>query len=468
MGCCRAITVLCESDAASRYPAEKNGVYHLTVAVKNGFKNPIFCYAAFNCICNFTHGNPTHKSYIVADNHNKDIITYIIEGMQKFRYVEEVQKNYHCEKVQISASLALQNLAADARGQKLIGSEGVEAVLGGMIAHVEKVEVVSAALGALINLCALTENAEAFLEEDGVEHLETLLQNPDVPEKSRVTTCKILQNIASSPHTAALLGDNEQTVSVILALLSAADYGSDVYCNVIKLLNTLLIRLRDQKIKAKILEELFESKLVDCLVDALSHNYEEIIDESKMTVQMVGKLKGGIAKIYKELATLVSIFVQSTNDDLKKEISSLQVASKLVPPCIDYPTPALLYYGFAIFFHVCDSPDDQITLIEEGILYFLFETLWYQSPGLDDNAIRLGCGTMIKLLSGFPNHKAEWQELEAYDKNVKGFLQWLQVNKPHLANLMGAIKVSFFFLSLSSLSPPKTQQTFAGVMRQAL
>lgn len=51
--------------------------------------------------------------------------------------VGDYRRHHHCEKVQISACLALQNLAANARGRELIGNDGVEAVLDGFIAHVE-------------------------------------------------------------------------------------------------------------------------------------------------------------------------------------------------------------------------------------------------------------------------------------------------------------------------------------------
>lgn len=61
----------------------------------------------------------------------------------------------------------------------------------------DKNDVVASCLGALINLCALSDNAKAFMSEDGMNYLNTLLQNPDVSEKSRTVAARILQNIAS-------------------------------------------------------------------------------------------------------------------------------------------------------------------------------------------------------------------------------------------------------------------------------
>lgn len=84
-----------------------------------------------------------------------------------------VIRHHHCEKVQISACLALQNLAANPRGRELIGNDGVEAVLDGFIAHVENNEVIAATLGTLINLCAAEKSATHFIQNDGLNYLLT-------------------------------------------------------------------------------------------------------------------------------------------------------------------------------------------------------------------------------------------------------------------------------------------------------
>merc|ERR1719464_2002643 len=144
MSCCKVMDILCRSPNANKYPSEQHAVFYLTTAIRNSFRNPIFCYTAFNCITNFTHNNVKHREYVIGDEMNNKVIGYIIEGMNKFRYSEDdITRNHHCEKVQISACLALQNLAANEQGRKLIGDDGVDAVLDGFIVHVENNNVIA-------------------------------------------------------------------------------------------------------------------------------------------------------------------------------------------------------------------------------------------------------------------------------------------------------------------------------------
>ena len=57
---CRAITTLCEhANICNSYPCEKQGVFYICTAVRNSFRNPIFCCHAINCIVNFVKKNPT-------------------------------------------------------------------------------------------------------------------------------------------------------------------------------------------------------------------------------------------------------------------------------------------------------------------------------------------------------------------------------------------------------------------------
>ena len=57
-----------------------------------------------------------------------------------------------------------------------------------------------AALGVLMNLCAYVENAETFMNDGGIDYLDTLLQNEDIPLKTKLQTIGILHNIAASPR----------------------------------------------------------------------------------------------------------------------------------------------------------------------------------------------------------------------------------------------------------------------------
>lgn len=74
MSCCKAIQILCESPAAQQYPAEKAAVFYLTTAIRNSFRNPIFCYTAFNCICNFVKGNEGVVCVSLINNHRASYV----------------------------------------------------------------------------------------------------------------------------------------------------------------------------------------------------------------------------------------------------------------------------------------------------------------------------------------------------------------------------------------------------------
>ena len=204
MSCCLALATLCERGINNTpsngqiYTAEKAGVFYLTTAIRCSFRNARFCYTAFNCICNFTHRNETHKSYIINDEHNKTIIKYIIEGMQRFRYSEDSSqlKNAHCAKVQTAACLALQNLATNAKGQEVIGKEGVLQVLDALIAYPDNINVASPALGTLSNLMSNESNGMAFLQEEGLTYLITVMQNCDVSVKDRIVCTRLMNHLA--------------------------------------------------------------------------------------------------------------------------------------------------------------------------------------------------------------------------------------------------------------------------------
>ena len=137
---CRAITTLCEhTNIVLHYPCEKQGVFYICTAVRNSFRNPIFCCHAINCIVNFVKKNPTHRQYIITDQYNQKLITLTMEALELYRYASNHTKNVHCQKVQIAGCLALQNIAAHPIGQKLIGPAGVEVILDTFVAHIDDV-----------------------------------------------------------------------------------------------------------------------------------------------------------------------------------------------------------------------------------------------------------------------------------------------------------------------------------------
>ena len=285
MSVTKCIKELCVESNTDKYPAEINGIFYLSTAIRNSYRHPIFCYTAFNCICNFTRGNPIHRNHILNNKHNSKIIQYIFDGMNKFRYQQNLAKNEHCVKVQISGCVALHNLAKDEYGRKFIGSEGVECVLDGFIAHVDNNDVVQPALNALKNLVANKDNANSFINADGIEYLSTLLQNPDVPSESREVATKILENLASEESTAYLLSDSDEIDEVCASLLLNPEYGTPLHLSVLKFLLTFITRLDKKPLKKiKLIKELSQRKLFNIFIDCLDHDFN-LLSKKKMIMK---------------------------------------------------------------------------------------------------------------------------------------------------------------------------------------
>ena len=457
MSCCKVIQILCESPVAYKYPCEKSAVFYLTTAIRNSFRNPIFCYTAFNCICNFTHNNDIHREYVISDKYNNKVIGYIIEGMNKFRYSEDdITRNHHCEKVQISACLALQNLAANENGRKLIGNDGVEAVLDGFIAHVENNLVISAALGTLINLCAAEENATHFISNDGINYLLTYLQNPSestmesssnasTTNKIKITICRILRNISLERKTAEKLCEREELDDVITSLLINADYATELFYECVKFVNALITTLQSfgggfNKNLNKLMSNLCERNLFNILVDALEMDYDINLETNKYIIE-----------INAQIAAIINSYVLSKDVDIKNIIFQQAdqydpesfIPSKLIQASFVTPSSSLTYYTNSIFFNCMDAQINNIEikniLIEVGILDYLLEnTAWYQSNEVNDNAIALGMGIILCYLQlWYTDHQkysinnpltCDW-DLKKYKQSIENFNNYIKTQK---------------------------------------
>jgi len=472
MSCCKVIQILCESPNAYKYPAEKPGVFYLTTAIRNSFRNPIFCYTAFNCVCNFTHNNDRHREYIIDDEYNCKVIGYILEGMNRFRYSEDdLTKNHHCEKVQISACLALQNLAANENGRKSIGKDGVEAVLDGFIAHVENNTVISAALGTLINLCANEENATQFIKNDGLSYLLTYLQNPADADansiKIKITICRILRNIALEKKTAEILCEREELDDVITSLLINADYATEIFYESVKFVNALITTLQSggafNKNLNKLMGGLEERNLFNILVDALEMDYEVNVESNKYIVE-----------INAQIAAIINAYILSKDTDIRNIIFAQAdqfdpesfIPSKLIQASFVTPSPALTYYTNSIFFNCMDAPVNGVIvkkiLLEVGILDYLLEnTAWYKAPAVNDNAIALGCGILLCYLQIW------YTEHQKHSVNNPMQLDWdLKKYQPAIQNLNNFIKQEKLNVTASQQlkqTQPKLEQFIAAI-----
>ena len=452
MSCCKVIQILCESPVAYKYPSEKQAVFYLTTAIRNSFRNPIFCYTAFNCICNFTHNNEKHRNYVITDKYNNKVVGYIIEGMNKFRYSEDdVTRNHHCEKVQISACLALQNLAANENGRVLIGNDGVEAVLDGFIAHVENNNVISAALGTLINLCANEANATHFIKNDGINYLLTYLQNPtesgdstsQQTTKIKITICRILRNISLEKKTAEILCEREELDDVITSLLINSDYATELFYEVVQFVNALITILQTggfNKNLNKLMKNLCERNLFNILVDALEMDYDIDLKTNKYIID-----------INAQIAAIINSYVLSKDNEIKNIIFEQAdqydpesfIPSKLIQASFVTPSASLTYYTNLIFFNCMDAQINGIEikniLIDVGILDYLLEnTAWYQLQNLNDDAIALGCGVILCYLQlWYTEHQkysinnplqCDW-DLKKYKKPIENLNNYIKTQK---------------------------------------
>eukprot|EP01084_Bolivina_argentea_P261667 442297_1 len=271
---CRAITTLCEAtNIVLKYPCEKQGVFYLCTAVRNSFKNPIFCCHAINCVVNFVKKNPIHRQYILTDKHNNKLILLIMEALELFRYAANHTKIIHCQKVQIAGCLALQNISAHPMGQHLVGPAGVEVILDTFVAFIDDDAVVSAALNALLNLCINNKNANAFLECEGLTFINTFLDNEYLDVKYRLSVCKIVHNMSCDPFLSRKLIDEytKDCECVIMKLLAYAEYGTELYLAILRFLKTLLQEINKNKLE--FMKDLLEQNFVQMLIDALEYDY---------------------------------------------------------------------------------------------------------------------------------------------------------------------------------------------------
>ena len=124
------------------------------------------------------------------------------------------------------------------------------------------------------------------MNSDGINYLNTLLQNPDVPTPSRITICRIITNIALELNTAEILVKcDEEIEDVITTLLINADYGSQLFFQCVKFIRVFLETLSNSKsiMKYKLLfmKNLNEKNIFNILSDSLEMDYEIDIKNNK-------------------------------------------------------------------------------------------------------------------------------------------------------------------------------------------
>lgn len=234
----------------------------------------------------------------------------------------------------------------------------------------------------------------------------------------------------------------EEAVDLSIELLINADFGSDLYCQSLKFVNALILRCPDAKKKEKLMKEFNEQNLIDIVSQALTETFEDLMEQNLNSVENRNRISG----MYASIAAVLLAYFKSPNKELSKVIlqnsdnADLFIPNYLIQPCIDCPSPHLLYNMISIGFALADNAKLQKTMIEGGLLKMLFNSEWYKTPNLDDNVLKLGCGLMLKLLSAYANHRAYWKLSDNLD-GINGYTAWLKENKPQLQQLNSHIEV---------------------------
>eukprot|EP01083_Nonionella_stella_P127131 385075_1 len=436
---CRAMTTLCEAtNIVIQYPCEKAAVFYLCTAVRNSFRNPIFCCHALNCVVNFVKRNPTHRQYIITDAHNAKLVALTMEAMELFRYASNHTKLVHCTKVQIGGCLVLQNIAAHPIGSRLVGPAGVEVILDTFVAHhIENDAVAAAALSALSSLCVSNTNANAFLEVEGLSYVSQFLDNEFTSVKCRLLICRILHNMSCDPFLSRTLIDEYTgaTECVVMKLVAYAEYGTDLYLAILRFLRTLLQEIN--KSKLEFMKDLLEQTFVQMLIDALQYNY---------AIESAGsaKYKKCVMNIYDHIVIILNHY-HATGDEMccafivdeEENETHCWIPALLISLATQYHLDAahMMWQILKLLDRLsANSVQMQRKLIEKGhIVSLLLHTQWYTMRILDPDAVRLGANLLYKLLQSWPYYKNLWRVADDIH-NINTFVQYLQTNHPNYSS----------------------------------
>eukprot|EP01083_Nonionella_stella_P028113 77425_1 len=445
ISCCQVLQILCESPKCEQFPAEKVGVFYLCKVVRRFYKDAIFCYTAFNCIGNFVYRNRAHREYVLKDKYNKMLIGYIIEGMNKFRYNDQITQSSQCSKVQISGCLALENLAGSDEGRKVIGTDGVECVLDTFIAHMDNDNIIDATLRAMINLCINVENAGHFIQNGGLDYLSTYLRNhteheDGITNNIKITICRILRNISTEKTTANTLCEQDELIDVAASLLKNAQlaHGTEIFYETIQFISALITTLTTGGGGNKVLLGLAEKGLFIVLIDSLEMNYDLNPKNNKY-----------ITEINAQIAAIIYCYVVSKDEEIHGIIFNEEALSdadtfipcKLIQPTLATPSKTLTYYTISTFFE-CISIADYGVLIKKALLsmgildFLLVNDTWYKS-NVDDRALAHGIAIILSYVqiwlmdhqqNGVGALQCDW-DLNEYKKAIEELNTYVSSNK---------------------------------------
>ena len=426
MSCCAAIVVICANPASKQYPAKTNGIYYISQGIKTNINYQPFVVLAFNATCNFCHDHAKHRNMTLET----DIVTQIVAGMNHHRGKEEGYR------VHSAGCLALRNIAADPKGQAAVGGKGVKAIVAGLEEYQDMREVVEGSMGVLCNLCALPANGEAFIMGGGLLLLDKLFSNPESGDNVRLASASVLHNLAATPDTAILLSSDDG-IDLLVKIIQKSEPESPLFLNALKVLAALLFKLpQDTKpageTKVKVMKRIIKKGTLATLNEAIEYESNEL----------------------QEMAVTLMVILCQTKPELAQMVANADCPAKVIGVAMNEPSPQAMHCCMAIWFHVVDSFQNQVRLIENGIVELLCNG-WHENPNHKLDTIRIACGVLCKLLANVRNAAA----FAAYEDKVKTFSAWVKQNKPQLADLTVAIDSALKQMDPSGHAKQHIQET---------
>ena len=298
--------------------------------------------------------------------------------------------------------------------------------------------MVTASLSALLNICVSNSNANTFLECEGLTFMNTFLDNEDTPCKCRLLACKIIHNMSCDIFLCRKLIDEytEDTECIIMKLLAYAEYGTELYLSILRLLRTLLKDINKNKLE--FMKDLLEQNMVQMLIDALEFDYA--ITAHERLSNNNGKYKKLIMNIYDHIIIIlnqyfttndemcVAFIVDETENDTRSWIPAILIS---MARCYQDCAGHMVWEIFKLFDKLTDNNVAmQTRLIEGGITNLMLQTLWYTQRVLDPSAIKLGANIILKLLQSYPYHKKIWN-VQNDIANIRKFIQFIRTNHPN-------------------------------------
>merc|ERR1712228_12446 len=301
---------------------------------------------------------------------------------------------------------------------------------------------VSAALSALLNLCSLPKNANAFLECEGLTFMNTFLDDEDTPSQSRLLVCRIMHNMSCDPFLNRKLIDEhtQDCECVIMRLVAYAEYGTNLYLAILKFLRTMLQEINKNKLE--FMKDLLEQNFVQMLIDALEFDYA--IEANERRSGYNGKYKKCVMNIYDHIIILLNQYYATEDEmcvafivDESENENGQWIPSILISMARCYQDSAahmlweIMKMSDAL---TTNNVAMQKRLIEGGIVSLLLNTNWYMQKILDPDAIRLGANVLLKLLQSYPYHKKIWRSIQNDLVSVRKIVQFIYANHSNYAS----------------------------------